>query len=61
VDGQGSVDILPRLSYTKPWTTQLKFKLVRDGVMTENVYTISNELRFRERFLGEKPAVPIRR
>ena len=47
--------------YTKPWTSQLKFKLVRDGVMTENVYTISDELRFRERFLGEKPAVPIRR
>jgi hypothetical protein len=47
--------------YTKPWTSQLKFKLMRDGVMTENVYTISDELRFRERFLGEKPAVPIRR
>jgi hypothetical protein len=34
---------------------------MRDGIMTENVYTISDELRFRERFLGEKPTVPIRR
>jgi len=29
--------------------------------MTENIYTISDELRFRERFLQQKPAIPIRR
>ncbi len=48
-------------AYSKPWSSQLTFKLVRDGVMTENIYTISDELRFRERFLGEVPGVPIRR
>jgi len=26
--------------------------------MTETIYTISDELRFRERFLQQKPAIP---
>jgi hypothetical protein len=29
--------------------------------MTENIYTISDELRFRERFLNQKVDIPIRR
>jgi hypothetical protein len=48
-------------AYTKPWTSQLTFKRSKDEVMTENIYTISDELRFRERFLGEKTTVPIRK
>jgi hypothetical protein len=47
-------------AYTKPWDAQLTFKLKTDGVMTEIIYTISDELRFRERFLNEKPPIPIR-
>ena len=47
-------------AYTKPWNSELKFKLVNDGIMTEIIYTISDELRFRERFLNEKPPIPIR-
>jgi len=31
-----------------------------DGAMTETIYTISDELSFRKRFLNEKPAIPIR-
>jgi hypothetical protein len=48
-------------AYTKPWSSQLTFKLVRDGVMTENIQTISDELRFRERFLHQPSPIPIRR
>jgi len=48
-------------AYTKPWSAQLAFKLVNDGSMTETIYTISDELRFRERFLHQKPNIPIRR
>jgi hypothetical protein len=47
-------------AYTKPWDGQLTFKLKTDGVMTETIYTISDELSFRQRFLNEKPAIPIR-
>jgi len=47
-------------AYTKPWNGQLTFKLKTDGVMTEIIYTISDELNFRQRFLGEKPPIPIR-
>jgi hypothetical protein len=39
----------------------LIFKPAPDGSMTENIYTISDELRFRERFLQQKAAIPIRR
>lgn len=49
------------IAYAKPWSSQLTFKLDSKGIMTENVYTISDELRFRERFLGEKPGLLIRR
>ncbi len=48
-------------AYTKPWPAQLAFKLVHDGTMTEEIFTISNELRFRERFLQQTPPIPIRR
>jgi hypothetical protein len=47
-------------AYTKPWNAQLTFKLKTDGVMTEIMYTISDELNFRQRFLNEKPPIPIR-
>jgi hypothetical protein len=47
-------------AYTKPWDAQLTFKLVTDGIMTETIYTISDELSFRQRFLNEKPPIPIR-
>lgn len=46
---------------TKPWTSQLTFTLVKDGAMTENIDTISDELRFRQRFLGEAPGIPVRK
>jgi hypothetical protein len=49
------------VAYAKPWSSQLTFKLDRKGVMTENVYTIVDESRFRERFLGEKSFLPISR
>jgi hypothetical protein len=47
-------------AYTKPWSSQLTFKLKNDGIMTETIYTISDELSFRQRFLNEKPPIPIR-
>jgi hypothetical protein len=49
------------VAYTKPWSSKLTFKLDRKGVMTENVYTIYDELRFREKFIGEKSFLPISR
>ena len=48
-------------AYTKPWSAQLAFEFVKDGAMTENIYTISDELLFRERFLNEPSPIPIRR
>jgi hypothetical protein len=48
-------------AFTKPWSTQLTFKPAPDGSMTETIFTISDELRFRERFLNQKAAIPIRR
>jgi hypothetical protein len=48
-------------AFTKPWTAQLIYKPSPDGTMTENIYTISDELRFRERFLKQKVNIPIRR
>jgi hypothetical protein len=47
-------------AYTKPWNGEVTFKLKTDGIMTENIYTISDELNFRQRFLNEKPSIPIR-
>jgi hypothetical protein len=47
-------------AYTKPWNGKLTFKLKTVGIMTENIYTISDELNFRQRFLNEKPSIPIR-
>ncbi len=49
------------VAYTHPWNSQYKFRLVPGGKMTETVTTMSDELRYRERFLNQKPAVPIRR
>jgi hypothetical protein len=48
-------------AFTKPWSTQLKFERIDDGSMIETIYTISDELRFRERFLGVPSPIPIRR
>ena len=48
-------------AFTRPWTAQLIYKPSPDGTMTENIYTISDELRFRERFLKQKVNIPIRR
>ena len=48
-------------AFTKPWTAHLIFKPSPDGSMSENIYTISDELRFRERFLNQKVNIPIRR
>ena len=48
-------------AFTKPWSTQLKFERVDDGSMIETIFTISDELRFRERFLGGPSPIPIRR
>jgi hypothetical protein len=47
-------------AYTRAWDGELTFKLKNDGVMTETIYTISDELSFRQRFLNEKPTIPIR-
>ena len=47
-------------AYSKPWDGELTFKLKPDGVMTETIYTISDELGFRQRFLHEKPGIPVR-
>ena len=49
------------VAYTHPWTSQHTFKLVPGGKMTEVVTTMSDELHYRERFLKQKPPVPIRR
>ena len=48
-------------AFTKPWSAQLKFERVQDGLMIETIFTISDELRFRERFLGVPSPIPIRR
>jgi len=48
-------------AFTAPWTAQLQFNRVDDGAMIETIYTISDELRFRERFLGVPSPIPIRR
>ena len=47
-------------AYSKSWDAQLTFKLKTDGIMTETIYTISDELSFRRDFLHEKPGIPIR-
>ncbi|HYR85453.1 MAG TPA: hypothetical protein VE422_15305 [Terriglobia bacterium] len=49
------------VAYTRPWTAQHTFKLVPDGKMTEAITTVSDELRYRERYLKQKPPIPIRR
>ena len=48
------------VAYTHPWTSEHTFKLVPDGKMTEVITTMSDELHYRERFLKQKPPVPIR-
>ena len=48
-------------AFSKPWSAQLKFDRVEDGSMIETIFTISDELRFRERFLGVPSPIPIRR
>jgi hypothetical protein len=49
------------IAYTHPWNSTLLAKLVHDGKMTETVTTMSDELHYRERFLNQKPSIPIRR
>jgi len=49
------------VAFTKPWTVELKYARVKDGAMIETIFTISDELRFRERFLGVPSPIPIRR
>ena len=48
-------------AFTKPWSAEVKYQRVDDGAMIETIYTISDELRFRERFLGVPSPIPIRR
>ncbi len=48
-------------AFTTPWSAQLTFERVQDGSMIETIFTISDELRFRERFLGVPAPIPIRR
>ena len=48
-------------AFTKPWAAQAVFERIKDGSMIETIYTISDELRFRERFLGVPSPIPIRR
>jgi hypothetical protein len=48
-------------AFTKPWSIENKYQRVEDGAMIETIYTISDELRFRERFLGVPSPIPIRR
>jgi hypothetical protein len=48
-------------AFTKPWSARMVFTPAPDGSMTESIFTISDELRFRERFLNQKAAIPIRR
>lgn len=48
-------------AFTRPWSMQLMFEPAPDDTMTETIFTISDELRFRERFLQQKPPIPIRR
>ena len=48
-------------AFTKPWSAELKYERVEDGGMIETIFTISDELRFRERFLGVPSPIPIRR
>ena len=48
-------------AFTKPWSAQVSFERVQDGSMVETIFTISDELRFRERFLGVPSPIPIRR
>ena len=44
-------------AFTKPWSARATFRPAPDGTMTESVFTISDELRFRERFLQQKAAI----
>ena len=48
-------------AFTTPWSAQVKFERVQDGSMIETIFTISDELRFRERFLGVPSPISIRR
>ena len=48
-------------AFTRPWSVQLEYERVQNGSMIETIFTISDELRFRERFLGEPSPIPIRR
>ena len=49
------------VAYTHPWNSKHTLKLVPDGKMTETITTMSDELHYRERFLKQKPSIPIRR
>lgn len=47
-------------AYTKPWNARLTFKLDHTGDLRESIYTVSDELRFREDIIkpATKSAVP---
>jgi hypothetical protein len=49
------------IAYTRPWTAEHTWKRVPDGLMVETVTTMSDEWRYRERYLKQKPPIPIRR
>ena len=39
------------MAYTKPWNGQLRFKLDHNGELHENIYTATDELRFKSDML----------
>jgi hypothetical protein len=47
-------------AYTKPSDAHGTFRRQTDATMTETIYTISDERSFTQRFLNEKPPIPIR-
>ena len=49
------------VAYARPWTAQHAFKAVHDDKVGETITTMSDELRYRERFLNQKPPIAIRR
>ena len=49
------------VAYTNPWNSQHTLKLVPDPTMGEIITTMSDELHYRERYLKQKPPIPIRR
>jgi hypothetical protein len=40
------------MAYAKPWNTQMTFKLDHSGELHENIYTATDELRFKSQMVG---------